>query len=216
MAAATYPIDPDRIWAELRDGWRQPPRPALFLDRDGVIVEEVTDLHRVEDIDVIRACVPVIARANARGHPVVVVTNQGGIGRGLFDWPDFAAVQAAIEAELATGGARLDAIYACPFHERGPSGYVHPDHPDRKPNPGMLLKAARALNIDLGRSWLVGDSTRDLLAAERAGLAGALHVFTGHGPMHRAEVETLQPRPGFVLHLADHVGAASDLIPFLK
>ena len=92
MPATGFPLDPDRIWAEVRDGWAQPPRPALFLDRDGVIVEEVTDLHRVEDIEIIFPCIPVIARANERGHPVVVVTNQGGIGRGLFDWPDFAAV----------------------------------------------------------------------------------------------------------------------------
>jgi D-glycero-D-manno-heptose 1,7-bisphosphate phosphatase len=214
--AAAWPIDADLIWAEVRRPRDRVPRPALFLDRDGVIVEEVTDLHRVEDTVVIQAALPVIAAANARDIPVVVVTNQGGIGRGLFGWPEFAAVQAEIERVLAAGGARLDAVYACPFHERGGQPHGHPDHPDRKPNHGMLLKAARALNLDLGRSWIAGDSTRDIVAAERAGLAGALHVLTGHGPRHRGEVARLEPRPGFALHLVDSIEAAGGLIPFLR
>ena len=212
----SFPIDPDRIWAEVRGRWAQPARPALFLDRDGVIVEDIIDLHRPEDVDMIRASYPVIAAANARDVPVVIITNQGGVGRGVFTWDEFAVTQTEIERQLAEGGGHLDAIYACPFHERGPTEHVHPDHPDRKPNHGMILKAARAMNIDLGRSWLVGDSTRDILAAERAGLAGALHVRTGHGQTHRHEVADLHPREGFTLHMVESIEAAGRLIPLLQ
>jgi D-glycero-D-manno-heptose 1,7-bisphosphate phosphatase len=164
---------------------------ALFLDRDGVIVEDVNYLQRVEDIQIIPGAAEVIAVANRLAIPVAVVTNQAGIGRGYFGWPEFAIVQAAILAALAREGARVDAVYACAHHRDGPGVYAHPDHPARKPNPGILLRAAADLDIDLKRSWLVGDNITDIEAARRAGLAGALHVATGHGERHRAGVSQL-------------------------
>jgi len=156
-------------------------RPALFLDRDGAIVVEAHYLHKVEDVALIPGAAATIAAANANGIPVIFVTNQAGIGYGYFDWPDFFAVQEQIFSDLAAEGAFVDAVYACPFHEKGKPPYDHADHPARKPNPGMLLKAARDMNIDLGQSWIVGDRAGDLAAGKRAGIKGGVHVLTGHG-----------------------------------
>lgn len=156
-------------------------RPALFLDRDGVINEDVGYLQYPEDVRLLPGAAATIATANRLGIPVVVVTNQGGIGLGYFGWAGFAAVQERLLDLLAPGGAIIDGVFASPYHPRGLGGYAHPDHPSRKPNPGMFLAAAEWLALDLSRSWIVGDHGRDLEAGKRAGLAGGLHVLTGHG-----------------------------------
>ena len=180
----TYPLDADGVWCEVSPGCCRG-APALFLDRDGVVVEEVDYLHRVEDMHICLDAAAVIYAANAREIPVVLVTNQAGVGRGYYGWTQFRAVQQAIQAAIAKAGAHFDAVYACPHHRDGQGAFAHPDHPARKPNPGMLQRAAAALDIDLTRSWLVGDRAIDVEAAKRAGLAGALHVLTGYGQAER-------------------------------
>jgi D-glycero-D-manno-heptose 1,7-bisphosphate phosphatase len=205
-ATDRFPIAGDGTWCELAAGARRG-GPALFLDRDGVVVEEVGYLARVEDMRLIAGAGAVIAAANARRIPVVLVSNQAGIGRGYFGWAEFAAVQAAIAGALAAAGARIDAVYACPHHPHGKGGYAHPDHPARKPNPGMLLRAAADLALDLGGSWLVGDKTIDVDAARRAGLAGALHVLTGHGDAERAKAAAIAAS-GFARRLGRSIGDA--------
>ena len=175
-----YPIDGDGIWGEVRHHARRGGA-ALFLDRDGVLVEEIDHLCRVEDVAVLPGAAAVISTANRQGNPVVLITNQAGIGRGLYGWAEFMAVQNAIIATLEAQGARFDAVYACPHHPSGKGDFRHPDHPARKPNPGMILRAAADLDLDLRRSWLVGDKTIDVEAAKRAGLAGAMQVMTGYG-----------------------------------
>jgi D-glycero-D-manno-heptose 1,7-bisphosphate phosphatase len=180
IASITGAIDHEGIWCEVR-GDAARGGPALFLDRDGVIVEEVDYLCRVEDIAVIPGAAAVIGAANRLGIPVALVTNQSGIGQGRYGWNDFMAVQKAIVSLLDAEDARLDAIYACPHHPNGEGEFLHPDHPARKPNPGMILRAAADLDLDLRMSWLVGDKTVDIEAARRAGLAGALQVMTGYG-----------------------------------
>src|SRR5262249_56886502 len=105
------------------------------------------------------------------------------------------AVQEAIHSAIAREGAHFDAVYACPHHRDGQGIFAHPDHPARKPNPGMLQRAAAALDIDITRSWLVGGRAGDIEAAERARLAGAVHVLTGHGPAAPAAATALaRPR----------------------
>lgn len=156
-------------------------RPALFLDRDGAVVVEAHYLHEVKKVKLIGGAAQTIAAANRLDIPVVFVTNQAGIGYGYFGWDAFLAVQDKILADLADLGARIDAVYACPFHEKGQPPYDHADHPARKPNPGMLLMAAEAMPIDLGRSWIVGDRAADIEAGLNAGLRGGVHVLTGHG-----------------------------------
>lgn len=158
----------------------QPLLPAVFLDRDGTINVEVDHLSRADQVELLPGSGQAIARLNARGIPVVVVTNQSGIGRGLFSWDDYAAVTARLAHLLAGEGARWDAAYEAPHHPQALGEYGHPDHPDRKPNPGMLLRAAQDLGLDLARSWMVGDKLIDLQAGRNAGCRVAL-VRTGYG-----------------------------------
>ncbi|HUO22088.1 MAG TPA: HAD family hydrolase [Caulobacteraceae bacterium] len=154
------------------------PRPAAFLDRDGVINVDLGYVHRIEDLTLIEGAPQAIARLNAAGYLVIVVTNQSGIGRGYYDEAAMEAVHDEISARLNARGAAIDAFYACPFHPEAELGrYRHPDHPDRKPNPGLLLRAMTDFAIDRDHSFLIGDKDSDLEAARRAGVAG--HRFSG-------------------------------------
>lgn len=157
-----------------------PARPAVFIDRDGTLNVEVGYLHRAEDVVLVPGAAEALARLNGLGIPVVVVTNQSGIGKGRYGWDEFNAVMARIAELLAEHGARMDGIYAAPHHERGQGDYAHPDHPDRKPNPGMLVRAAEEHRLDLSRSWMIGDKELDLDAGRNAGCRSAL-VRTGYG-----------------------------------
>ncbi len=156
------------------------PRAAVFLDRDGTLNEEVDFLSDPELLVMIPGAATAVARLNAKGIPVVVVTNQSGIGRGKYDWGDFAAVMSRMEDLLALENARIDAVYASPHHEKARGEYAVADHPERKPNPGMLLRAAAEHGLDLSHSWMVGDKDIDLEAGRRAGCKVAL-VRTGYG-----------------------------------
>lgn len=155
-------------------------KPAIFLDRDGTLNEEVDFLSDPEQLVLVPGAAAAVARLNARGIPVVVVTNQSGIGRGRYGWQDFAAVMSRMDALLALENARIDAVYASPHHEHALGEYAVADHPERKPNPGMLLRAADEHGLDLTRSWMVGDKGIDLEAGRRAGCQVAL-VRTGYG-----------------------------------
>jgi D-glycero-D-manno-heptose 1,7-bisphosphate phosphatase len=146
--------------------------PALFLDRDGVINEDTDYVGRAEDVRIIQDSALAIARCNALGIPVVIVTNQSGIGRGYYDWNGFHAVQAALSPALSAAGAHFDAVLACAYHGEAREPLRIDDHPWRKPNPGMLLTAAERMNLDLSRSWIVGDRSGDLAAGAAAGLPG--------------------------------------------
>ncbi len=179
--------------AEDQGLWRQrlddaPPRPgraALFLDRDGVIVEEINYLHRVEDMRLLPDAADIVRAANDLEIPAIMVTNQSGVGRGYYGWAEFESVQGALIARLAADGARLDMVLACAYHKDAQPPYDRPDHPWRKPRPGMLRAAADDLSLDLSRSWIIGDAASDIEAGRNAGLAGGLHVLTGHGERDR-------------------------------
>ncbi len=206
-------LDDGGIWCQMlgSKSARSPAlRAALFLDRDGVIIEEVPYLHRPEDIRFIPGAAETIAAANRAGLPVVVVTNQSGIGLGLYGWAEFVATQEQILRDLVAAGAVPDMIIACPYHPKGKPPYLHPDHPDRKPRPGMLLRAAERLELDLGRSWIVGDRAIDMEAGRAAGLAGGLHVKTGHGSAERAVTCALEYDP-FAVRLGRSIRDALDL-----
>ena len=171
-------LDAEGVWREARGelSWCAG-RPALFLDRDGVVVEEREYLRRVEDVALLPGAAELIAAANRRGIPVVMASNQSGIARGLFGWGEFQQVQAEMNRRLELAGARVDLTLACPHY---------PEHSDRKPQPGMFRKAAEMAVLDLRRSWVIGDKTSDLEAARAAGLAGGVLVLTGHGAGHEA------------------------------
>lgn len=205
------------VWAQvLRMPSGSGPHPALFLDRDGVVALEAHYLHKVEDVALTPGAIQTIARANEKNIPVVLVTNQAGIGYGYFAWDAFIAVQDKIISELAAGGATLDGVFACPFHAKAKPPYQHPDHPARKPNPGMLLNAAARMNLDLARSWIVGDRELDLLAGRNAGLSGGIHVMTGHGAQDGERENALKAQtPAFQAIGCPSIREAATHIPLL-
>jgi len=160
------------------DPWTSP-RKAAFLDRDGVLNVDVGYPHRPGDLTLVDRAAEGVAILNAAGFFTVIVTNQSGVARGYFSLEEMHAFNDLVIARLAAGGGRIDAAYACPFHSSGSvDAFVHPDHPDRKPNPGMLLRAMA--DHDLGRegSLMIGDKISDMQAAERAGVKG-LHFIGG-------------------------------------
>ena len=148
-----------------------PLRKALFLDRDGVINVDHGYVHRVEQFDFCPGITELIIYAVAAGYAVVVVTNQAGIGRGLYTEADFQKLNIWMLAELAKRGALIERIYHCPYHPDHGVGEYRRESPLRKPNPGMLLLAAQELGLDLSRSLIVGDHESDIQAGLRAGLA---------------------------------------------
>ena len=209
-------IDDEDIWCQVLRQPRERGGPALFLDRDGTIIEEAHFLSDPDGVKLIPGAADVIAMANRRGVPVVVVTNQSGVGRGYYHWPEFAAVQARMIDDLASEGAVIDAVYACPHHHEGQPPFDHGNHPARKPRPGMLRRAEEALGIDLTASWIVGDHASDVEAGLNGGLSSAVHVLTGHG--HREgqrEKAVAVASPKFRVEFAESLADVAGLAPFL-
>ena len=148
-------------------------RPAAFLDRDGVLIVDCGYPHRPDQLVLIPGAAEAVKRLNAAGYVTVIVTNQSGVARGLFSEETMHGFNALLVQRLAEAGAHIDAVYACPFHaEAVDDRYRHPDHPDRKPNPGMLLKAVAEHDLDPARSLMIGDQASDMEAARRAGVVG--------------------------------------------
>ena len=192
-------------------------RPTLFLDRDGVILIETHYLHTVEKTQLIAGALETIRRANSLGLPVVVVTNQSGIGRGIYGWVDFSAVQEKMLNDLTEGDAYINAVMACPFHAEAQPPWNVAEHPDRKPNPGMLLRAERILPVDLSMSWIIGDHASDLEAGKLAGLKGGMHVWSGHGshPGQRANARR-QADDNFTVVEGDSIADTVNKLAFLS
>lgn len=142
-------------------------RPALFLDRDGVVNVDVGYAFKIEDLEIRKGIADRIASARQLGHEVIIVTNQSGIGRGFFSWYDFEEFQLEIERRLLAenSAAQIGLVLACPFHAEADAPYDVASHPWRKPNPGMILFAAEALGIKLEESLMLGDRKSDEEAA---------------------------------------------------
>lgn len=149
--------------------------PAVFLDRDGVLIEDTGYPHLEAHLRLMPGAAEAVRRLNGLGYLCVVVTNQSGVARGLFSEDQMKAFNALIVRRLAAKGAMIGPVYACPFHaEAREERYRHPDHPDRKPNPGMILRAIDEHAIDPAKSFLIGDQATDIDAARRAGIPGFL------------------------------------------
>lgn len=147
-------------------------RPAVFLDRDGTLNVDYNYTHRVENLVLISGAAETVKRFSGAGFWTVVVTNQSGIARGYFDTAAYHRFNEALVATLVKHEAHIDLILHCPHHPEitGPCGC-------RKPKPGLILRAAEQLPIDLSRSLMIGDRTSDVACAEAAGIDG--YQFTG-------------------------------------
>ncbi|HTM02760.1 MAG TPA: D-glycero-beta-D-manno-heptose 1,7-bisphosphate 7-phosphatase [Vicinamibacterales bacterium] len=173
-------------------------RPCVFLDRDGTIIEDVGFLRDIGQLDVLPWSADAIKLLNDGGYAVVVVTNQSGVGRGYFDEAHVQATHQALDAKLAAQGARVDAYYYCPHHPDAADARYGTACDCRKPAPGMLRRAAADLQLDLPRSWMVGDWWRDVQAGVGAGVRTIL-VRSGRSAEHRPAPEEA-PRPDAILN----------------
>jgi len=167
-------------------------RAAVFLDRDGVVIEEVNYLSSPSQVRLLDGAAEAIARLNRLAIPVVVVTNQAGVAHGHFPQSRIDEVHRHLDALLAEHGARVDCYEYCPHHPAAAMADYRVACECRKPAPGMLLRAAAACGLDLGRSWLVGDKLSDLEAGLRAGCRVVL-VRTGYGRQTEASLDRLAP-----------------------
>jgi len=152
----------------------------VFLDRDGVINEEVGYLSNPEALKLIPGAAQAIRRLNQVRIPVIVVTNQAGVARGYFPEERVHKIHQALSRLLAAEGAHIDRYYYCPHHPTEGIGPYRLDCECRKPRPGMLLKAAKEFGFDLRKCYLVGDKTLDIETGHRAGTRTIL-VLTGYG-----------------------------------
>ncbi|HTT14048.1 MAG TPA: D-glycero-beta-D-manno-heptose 1,7-bisphosphate 7-phosphatase [Burkholderiaceae bacterium] len=153
-------------------------RRAAFLDRDGVINVDHGYVFRREDFEFVDGVLEASATLAGRGFALVVVTNQSGIGRGLYSEDDFAALTAWMSERFEAAGAALAGVYHCPHHPVEARDAYRIECDCRKPAPGMLLQAARELTIDLERSALFGDKRHDLEAAAAAGVPARILLGT--------------------------------------
>lgn len=155
-------------------------RPAVFIDRDGTLTEEVGYVNHPRRLHLLPRSVEAIRRLNAAGVAAVVTTNQAGVARGYFSEDVLHAVNAEMVAQLKREGAHLDGVYVCPHHPTEGEPPFRADCDCRKPKPGMLLRAAAELSLDLTASAVVGDRPSDLVVARAVGARGIL-VLTGYG-----------------------------------
>lgn len=151
---------------------------AVIFDRDGVLNEDYGYAYDPDRLVWIPGAMAAIGRVNRAGGLVLVATNQSGIGRGYYSEAQMQAFHEEMRRQLAGTGARIDAIYHCPFHEdAAEERYRQADHPDRKPNPGMILRGLADFDIAPDRALMIGDKDSDMEAARAAGIDG--YLFTG-------------------------------------
>ena len=174
-------------------------KPAVFLDRDGTVIVEGDYLSDPDQVRLIPGALGALLRLQEAGFPLVLVTNQSGIGRGYFSEEEYHRVAWRLETLLSEGGVVLDGTRFCPHHPETTGPCVC-----RKPAPGMFVDAAASLDLDLSKSYFVGDKIRDLLPAAEFGGVGIL-VRTGYGPDEEPDLP-----PGF--QAVDDLPAAAALI----
>jgi D-glycero-D-manno-heptose 1,7-bisphosphate phosphatase len=179
-------------------------RRAVFFDRDGTLIELVHYLVDPDQVAVLPGVPEALRELRAADYCCVVVTNQSVVGRGMLSEAGLEQVHGRLHRELADCGARVDAVYFCPVKPEQ-DDRTRVEHADRKPGPGMLLRAARDLDLDLTASWMIGDSVSDLLAGRNAGCRGSILVRTGYGASTEDEDHGAD-------HVVDDVKQAAELI----
>jgi D-glycero-D-manno-heptose 1,7-bisphosphate phosphatase len=173
-------------------------KPAVFLDRDGTINQEVSYLNSLAELRLIPGAAEAIASLNAAGFKVVVVTNQAGIGRGYCREADLHSIHTAIQQQLQEVGGRIDGFYYCPHHPTAGLGEYRIECSCRKPAPGMLRRAALEMNLDCDASYMVGDHIKDIQAGKAVGCRTLL-VRTGYGRESEYRCKALKISPDAVV-----------------
>jgi len=175
---------------------------AVFIDRDGVIIKNRPNYVRSwQQVSIYPQAIKALARLGSSPYKVVIITNQAGVGRGYFPLSVVEDVNARLVQLIETSGGRIDGVFVCPHAP-------HDGCECRKPKPGLLLQAAACLNLDLHRSFMIGDALSDILAGRQAGVRDALMVRTGRGRQQLKEWEpaALAPFPVY-RNLSDAVQA---------
>lgn len=150
---------------------------ALFLDRDGVINVDTGYTYQIEDCKFVDGIFELVKKAKALDYLIIVITNQSGIGYGYYTEKDFWIFMNFIKEKFIKKGGTIDDIFFCPFHgDAVIEEYKIDNHPNRKPNPGMILEAVEKHNIDLTQSMLIGDKEIDIKAGESAGVGRCVLV----------------------------------------
>lgn len=179
--------------------------PAVFLDRDGTLTAEADWVRQADDVVLLESAAPAIRALNRAGYRLVLATNQSAVARGLITEAKLAEVHAHLAAQLERQGAHLDGIYTCPHHPSEGEAPYRRACECRKPSPGLLLQAARDLDLDLPRSWMIGDAERDIEAGRAAGVRGIL-VGTGKGTREIVHMRAMGAPPD---HFSPDVLAAA-------
>lgn len=165
---------------------------ALILDRDGVVNLDKDYVYRIEDFEFIDGIFNLCRDAAAQGYLIFIITNQSGIGRGYYTEADFHALTDWMKARFHEEGVTITQVYFCPYHPVHGIGKYKQDSNDRKPNPGMILRAAQDYDLDLSDCILVGDRESDMKAAQTAGV--------GHKVLYRPEEDSdVQTRADYVI-----------------
>jgi D-glycero-D-manno-heptose 1,7-bisphosphate phosphatase len=170
-------------------------RPAVFMDRDGCLIEEMGYINHPGRVRLLPRTPAAVARLNQAGIPAVMATNQAGIARDYFSEETLEAVNAELGRQLGDQGARLDALYVCTHHPTAGRPPYRAACECRKPKPGLLLRAAAEMSLDLSRSVMIGDKPSDVAAGQAAGVSTVL-VLTGYGRgewEYRRHTWTLKP-----------------------
>jgi len=179
-------------------------RPAVFLDRDGTVLEEAGYLDRLERLVFFPFAIDAVRLLNRAGFAVVIITNQSGVGRGMYEEAFVIRAHQVVDERVGAGGARIDGYYYCPHHPEAEVEKYRLDCDCRKPGPGMLRQAAADLDLDLARSFAIGDKWTDVQAGVAAGARGIL-VRTGYGRTS----ESSPKRPVEPATIADDLIAAT-------
>jgi D-glycero-D-manno-heptose 1,7-bisphosphate phosphatase len=150
-------------------------KPAVFLDRDGVLNKDFGYVYRPEDLVILPGVAESLNKLKAKGFLLIVITNQSGVARGTFDLGAVSHFNSLLEKEIKSlGGPTIDGFYVCPHHPDGTVEVYKKNCDCRKPEPGLILQAAKDHCIDLNKSWMIGDKDSDALCAKNAGVCGIL------------------------------------------
>lgn len=176
---------------------------ALILDRDGVVNIDKDYVHRAEEFEFIDGVFDLCRMAIEQGYRIIVITNQSGIGRGYYTEDDFHALTGWMKAQFAAEGITIAQVYFCPYHPVHGIGKYRQDSYDRKPNPGMIIKAAQDFDLDLSNCILVGDRESDMKAAQTAGV--------GHKVLYRPD-DKGDDTPTCADYIVSDLGTVLDLV----